>query len=118
MQCPKCNSDVWDNRQKKASGQFKANAPDFSCKNKSQCGWTSYPERGAAVAPQPHIPPQPVAPFVAPSPVDNDAKIVALYWNCLDTIMAGVAQRKLTEYFKSENIVAMTAALYIQRAKG
>jgi len=33
-QCPTCSGSMWDNRQKKASGQFKATSADFSCKNK------------------------------------------------------------------------------------
>lgn len=33
--CPICGSDMWDNRPKKRSGQFKANASDFRCKDKA-----------------------------------------------------------------------------------
>jgi hypothetical protein len=35
--CPKCNGSMWDNRDKKASGAHKPNAPDFKCKKK-ECG--------------------------------------------------------------------------------
>jgi hypothetical protein len=35
--CPTCGGDCWDNRPKKASGQFSAKSPDFKCKNKV-CG--------------------------------------------------------------------------------
>lgn len=37
--CAKCGSTegFWDNRPKKASGQFNPKSPDFKCKNKS-CG--------------------------------------------------------------------------------
>ena len=31
--CPECGSDMWDNREKKASGEFKPRSPDFTCKN-------------------------------------------------------------------------------------
>lgn len=33
--CPICHSDMWDNRPKKASGQFKATSPDARCKDKA-----------------------------------------------------------------------------------
>lgn len=33
--CPICHSDMWDNRPKKANGQFKATSPDFRCKDKA-----------------------------------------------------------------------------------
>ena len=42
--CPKCQDGVWDNREKKASGQFNAKSPDFSCKNKD-CKWGVWPEQ-------------------------------------------------------------------------
>src|SRR5690348_16184054 len=32
--CPKCGSDMWDNRQDKRNPK----APDFKCKNKAACG--------------------------------------------------------------------------------
>jgi len=35
--CPDCGGEMWDNREKKASGQFKPTSPDFACKDK-QCG--------------------------------------------------------------------------------
>lgn len=40
--CPKCNGDVWDNRPKKASGEYKQNSPDFKCRNKA-CGGVIWP---------------------------------------------------------------------------
>lgn len=51
MNCPKCGSEVWDNRPKKQSGAFKATSPDFSCKNKA-CDWREWPDKTAA-APAP-----------------------------------------------------------------
>lgn len=45
-ECPECGEGVWDNRPKKQSGKFKANAPDFSCKNKDGCGWAFWPSDG------------------------------------------------------------------------
>jgi len=32
--CPTCGGEMWDNHERKASGQMKANAPDYKCKNK------------------------------------------------------------------------------------
>lgn len=34
--CPSCGSRVFDNREKKANGQFSEKSPDFACSNK-QC---------------------------------------------------------------------------------
>lgn len=33
--CTKCGGKVWDNREKKASGEFKSNGPDWSCADKT-----------------------------------------------------------------------------------
>lgn len=38
VDCPACGGPMWDNRPKKASGEFKPNAPDFACKDKDGCG--------------------------------------------------------------------------------
>lgn len=37
--CPKCNGPVWDNRPKKASGEFKPNSPDAKCKDAKGCAY-------------------------------------------------------------------------------
>ena len=44
MNCPDCGGETWDNGPKKRSGEFKANAPNHSCKNKA-CGWNDAPWR-------------------------------------------------------------------------
>ena len=44
MICPMCQSPMWDNKEKKASGEFKATSPDFSCKNKD-CHHGIWPEK-------------------------------------------------------------------------
>ena len=31
--CPMCKGDMWDNRAKKASGEYKEGSSDFTCKN-------------------------------------------------------------------------------------
>lgn len=35
MDCPVCGGPMWSNAEKKASGEFKPNAADFVCKDKS-----------------------------------------------------------------------------------
>ena len=35
MQCPKCNGEMWDNRAKKQSGEFKESSPDYVCRDKA-----------------------------------------------------------------------------------
>lgn len=46
--CPNCGGKVWDNTEKKASGQFKASSPDWSCAD-SECkklpGSVGWPEK-------------------------------------------------------------------------
>ncbi len=42
QECPDCGGEMWDNRPKKASGQFKPTAPDFKCKDES-CGGVIWP---------------------------------------------------------------------------
>ena len=44
MNCPKCNSEMWDNKPKKASGEFKSNSPDYKCRNAS-CGNVIWPPK-------------------------------------------------------------------------
>jgi len=41
--CPKCNGEMWDNRPKKESGEYKATSPDFKCKD---CGHVVWPDKG------------------------------------------------------------------------
>lgn len=36
--CPVCDKEMWDNRERKIAGTVKANAPDFSCKDKTCTG--------------------------------------------------------------------------------
>ena len=39
IHCPTCGSEVWDNRERKASGQYKPTYPDFRCKACDAAGW-------------------------------------------------------------------------------
>ena len=37
--CPSCAGALYDNRAKKASGEFSPKSPDYACKDKDGCGW-------------------------------------------------------------------------------
>lgn len=39
--CPVCGAPVYDNRERKQRGEYRANAPDFSCSNKECTGRTT-----------------------------------------------------------------------------
>lgn len=45
QKCPICEGEMWDNRPKKKSGEFKKSAPDFKCKDKD-CDGAVWPPRG------------------------------------------------------------------------
>lgn len=40
--CEYCGGEVWDNRQKKASGQFSERSPDYTCKDRDGCGGAAW----------------------------------------------------------------------------
>ncbi len=123
MVCVKCGGEVWDNRQKKAAGQMKPNAPDFSCKNKDGCGWVQWPPKtkaspvavAAPIAP-PSPPSGPNPGIVGPSP--RDTFLIELYWDSFDRVLEGLKKRALTGGFPGQEIAACVATLYIQRARG
>ncbi len=120
MVCPKCNGEIWDNRQKKIAGEMKPNAPDFSCKDKQGCGWVQWPPKAKA---SPVATAAPIASQSAPQPQGNgagrDAQLVRLYWDCFDEIIAGLkaGNRMMASGFPAEQIAAMTSTLYIARSK-
>ena len=109
MNCPNCGAGVYDNRAEKAAGIKDATWADFACKNK--CGWRVPPKQGTVPSPQ-TAPVHPVAPASAPT-----GDRVALFWDSLDQVMQGLAVRKLTDYFKPEDICRLTATLYIGRSR-
>ncbi len=48
--CPDCGGQMWDNRAKKASGEYAANRPDFSCKKRAgnpDCKGAIWPPKDA-----------------------------------------------------------------------
>jgi hypothetical protein len=107
MVCPKCQGEVWDNRQKKAAGTFKANAPDFACKKKDGCGWNSYPPKEGQTTP----------PATLPVGNGSDDQRVVLFWDSFDSVLTGIRERKLTDMFNPEHICTLTATLFISRSR-
>ena len=119
MVCVKCGGEVWDNRQKKLDGGMKPNAPDFSCKNKDGCGWVQWPPKGKAssvATAAPIVPPS--APQAQGGPSPRDTLIQELFWDSFDTVLAGIAKRRLVDTFKPEHLASLTATLFIQRSRG
>jgi hypothetical protein len=57
MNCPNCGKEMYDNRQKKASGEYKATYPDFTCKDKT-CIDPLTEKRSAVYLPKDTIPPK------------------------------------------------------------
>lgn len=50
-ECPVCGRpDLWDNRPKKSTGQYKATAPDFACKDRGCRGAVWLTPKGASSA--------------------------------------------------------------------
>ncbi len=48
--CPDCGGQMWDNRAKKASGEYQQNRPDFSCKKQggdANCRGAIWPSKEA-----------------------------------------------------------------------
>ena len=137
MECPKCGADpVWDNRAKKLNGQMKPNGPDFACRDKAGCGWVQWPPRvkgstgspaTASLAPvREMLPPTPyptTPPAVAPA-LGQPAQAAApsgreaSFWEAFDAVMAGLAERKLVDFFKPEDITRLVATLYISKKGG
>lgn len=85
-QCAKCGNACWDNRAKKASGDFKPTSPDFSCKDKG-CGWAFWLTPKGAAGTGPRTTPAPVQ---QESGVWHDAK--RLYQTCFDNAVAWTQQ--------------------------
>lgn len=45
--CPKCGGPTYDNRSRKAAGEYKPNAPDYTCQDSQTCGTAIWPKRSA-----------------------------------------------------------------------
>jgi hypothetical protein len=70
--CPVCGKEMWDNRPKKQAGLFKANSPDFRCKDKN-CPGAIWPPRQQPEQPPPNQ--ASAAPEAAPAPAKADVGI-------------------------------------------
>lgn len=105
--CPKCGAEVWDNRNNKKSPK----GPDFKCKACSEGFWL--PKQSA---PRPSFAKPTPAPQVAAGTRDDD--LTTLFWDSFDKVIAGLRERKLTDLFVGKEVAALTATLFIQRAKG
>ena len=126
MVCPKCGSNVYDNRNDKASGAKSFKWPDFKCQNKA-CDWAQWPPKQDAKAqPQWTPAPQPAPVLGQPSPTatpsggpsPRDTLIQELFWDSFDAVLAGIAKRRLVDTFKPEHLASLTATLFIQRSRG
>lgn len=87
VNCPKCNSDTWDNAEKVLTGW---RGPLYKCKNKD-CDWVAWPPKSTPK----HDPATgeirsrsagPGKPRTAPSP-DADARLVEIMSECIDTVL-------------------------------
>ena len=140
MNCPKCGLEMQDVRAEKTNPK----SPDFKCsdpnclnekgyrtgawlpKGKAVRSWSppSPPQTGYA---KEQAPKQPLTERPAqlretgealPWETDpRDERAVLLFWDCFEKVLEGIARRKLTDGFNSDNIAALTATLYIQRSK-
>jgi len=123
--CPKCGGEMWDNRTKKARGEYKSSRSDFSCKDKEACGYGIWiGGKGAKPAQQ--------APGVASSktakpslsPADRKAgrdKVFADYLGLMTLVaerMAGIAKQHGAP-LDMGNVQAATYSIYGEmRARG
>lgn len=114
MICPKCEtSEVWENDEKVAQGW---KGPLRKCKDQ-ECGWIQWPPKEKKAAPK-FVKPAPEVTPPVPLTGSRDDDLVALYTDSLDRVMAKLKQEKLTDFFTSADIAAMTATLFIARSKG
>ena len=96
--CPNCGGPVWDNRAKKASGQFTPKSPDFTCRDK-ECAWamwpTENPVRANTYTKRPQAAPTaaPTQPTAASAPTRQQVaqrreQVRAAYGDCVDWVLA------------------------------
>jgi hypothetical protein len=48
VKCPKCSGKMWDNRPKKATGEYSVAAPDFKCRDKA-CDGKIWPDKNKPI---------------------------------------------------------------------
>lgn len=103
---------MWDNRAKKASGQYKANRADFSCKDKDGCGkgvWLKDQESAGRVQAT-----NGSAPRSAPH---STAPLGPVYADCLDFAKRAVHHYAGDMPYTMSDVIAAAATLFIQATK-
>ena len=128
MNCPDCGGEMWDNRPKKASGDYKPNAPDFSCKDKDGCGKKVWLDKKGAKTKA--APAEAAEDMRTPEPKPVPAKTAAARDTELQTIFAhtlhGVLKLANAQNaavgadginLTGEHVASLTATLFIARSK-
>lgn len=114
MICPDCGSDCYDNRPKKESGKYKANAPDYACKDKDGCGkriWLEKKSAGGSRGGSTGASRGPALPF---------PQLCNRYDKCVAHIVKLTAPALVKQGYTvtTSDVAAMAATLYIQANKG
>jgi hypothetical protein len=125
MQCPKCKTEMQDQRASKTGRQ-----PDYQCPNPSCVNEKGFRTgvwlRGTAKAPAPTTvqplsePPVALARPEPPLPWETspkDEQLVKLYWACFDEVLAGLKTRMLKDGFPGSEIAACVATMFIARSR-
>lgn len=122
LSCPKCGSDVWDNRGNKKNPK----SPDLKCKRAPACDWVQWPPKAtpapagrqtseSQIGPTPPIP-APVAAHAAASadapPTLEFAALSARYRECVVYVTREIAPYVTLD---AQAIAAMSATLFIAR---
>lgn len=95
--CPKCGGAMWDNRPKKASGEYSAKSPDFKCKTKT-CDGVIWPPKADATGQPPAAASKPQPTTADNSAADDD----------IDEMVMGALGTKYPEKVKA-SVAEMTA---------
>lgn len=98
-------------------------SPDFQCPDANCLNDKGYRtgawlprQRAASAPPRPPIE-APSAPQAHSGP-SREQQLGDLYWRCFNEVLTVLKQEKLVDMFHGDAIAAMTATLFIQRAKG
>jgi hypothetical protein len=105
-ECPKCGSDdLYDNREKKAEGEFSPKSPDFKCKACDEAFWLERKGGNAKGKGKFSSPPK------KKEPRFTWITLQGQYWRCLSIAKAQV-QKALPDASAAE-IIAAAATLWI-----
>lgn len=102
--CPNCGGAVWDNRAKKAAGEMKPNAPDYSCRDKEGCKWALWPPRKASN--KPATPPVKASPKWTWELLGRTARRAM--------VQAAAAMKGITPPATSDNVTSLGISLFIE----